>query len=214
MSVAPAIETDPERGESKCLARSVTNILAQEPALEAVTVDRARKTISVATLGRADVPKITERVAAQLDAIRSLPARGSVPYAGRSAAPTLADMSASEFTHLDPLGRARMVDVTAKEATHRRAVARLSLGIAQHLGTLCRTGRGFGDRRPSVRARIVSWHRLCRDGLRGAGAGHGDPDEAAKTAGPAGIAATTGGSNAARAPRMVFSATRELGKPS
>ena len=30
----------------------------------------------------------------------------------------------SEFTHLDPLGRARMVDVTPKEPTHRRAVAR------------------------------------------------------------------------------------------
>lgn len=29
-----------------------------------------------------------------------------------------------EFTHLDPHGRARMVDVTPKEATHRRAVAR------------------------------------------------------------------------------------------
>src|SRR6201995_5298203 len=29
-----------------------------------------------------------------------------------------------EFTHLDPLGRARMVDVTDKEPTHRRAVAR------------------------------------------------------------------------------------------
>jgi cyclic pyranopterin phosphate synthase len=28
------------------------------------------------------------------------------------------------FTHLDPLGRARMVDVTPKEATHRRAIAR------------------------------------------------------------------------------------------
>ncbi|MFM8312468.1 MAG: cyclic pyranopterin monophosphate synthase MoaC, partial [Ilumatobacteraceae bacterium] len=28
------------------------------------------------------------------------------------------------FTHLDPLGRARMVDVTPKEPTHRRAVAR------------------------------------------------------------------------------------------
>jgi len=28
------------------------------------------------------------------------------------------------FTHLDPLGRARMVDVTPKEATHRRALAR------------------------------------------------------------------------------------------
>ncbi len=30
----------------------------------------------------------------------------------------------SEFTHLDPLGRARMVDVSAKEPSHRRAVAR------------------------------------------------------------------------------------------
>jgi cyclic pyranopterin phosphate synthase len=29
-----------------------------------------------------------------------------------------------EFTHLDPLGRARMVDVTAKEPSHRRAIAR------------------------------------------------------------------------------------------
>ena len=28
------------------------------------------------------------------------------------------------FTHLDPQGRARMVDVTQKEATHRRAIAK------------------------------------------------------------------------------------------
>lgn len=33
-------------------------------------------------------------------------------------------MATSGFTHLDPTGRARMVDVTAKDATHRRAVAR------------------------------------------------------------------------------------------
>ena len=33
-------------------------------------------------------------------------------------------MSDLAFTHLDPMGRARMVDVTPKEATHRRAVAR------------------------------------------------------------------------------------------
>jgi cyclic pyranopterin phosphate synthase len=31
---------------------------------------------------------------------------------------------AQEFTHLDPLGRARMVDVSAKDPSHRRAVAR------------------------------------------------------------------------------------------
>ncbi len=33
-------------------------------------------------------------------------------------------MSDQGFTHLDPLGRARMVDVTPKEPSHRRAVAR------------------------------------------------------------------------------------------
>ena len=33
-------------------------------------------------------------------------------------------MSEPDFTHLDPMGRARMVDVTPKEPTHRRAVAR------------------------------------------------------------------------------------------
>ncbi|NNN14461.1 MAG: cyclic pyranopterin monophosphate synthase MoaC [Acidimicrobiaceae bacterium] len=33
-------------------------------------------------------------------------------------------MSEGGLTHLDPLGRARMVDVTPKEPTHRRAIAR------------------------------------------------------------------------------------------
>ena len=33
-------------------------------------------------------------------------------------------MSDISFTHLDPLGRARKVDVTPKDPTHRRAVAR------------------------------------------------------------------------------------------
>lgn len=33
-------------------------------------------------------------------------------------------MSDRGLTHLDPLGRARMVDVTPKDPTHRRAVAR------------------------------------------------------------------------------------------
>lgn len=33
-------------------------------------------------------------------------------------------MAEAGFTHLDPLGRARMVDVTPKDPTHRRAVAR------------------------------------------------------------------------------------------
>lgn len=34
------------------------------------------------------------------------------------------EMSDLSFSHLDPLGRARMVDVTPKEPTYRRAIAR------------------------------------------------------------------------------------------
>jgi len=34
------------------------------------------------------------------------------------------------LTHLDPLGRARMVDVTPKEPTHRRATARCKVWMA------------------------------------------------------------------------------------
>ena len=45
--------------------------------------------------------------------------------AGRPPFSTLScQMSDLSFTHLDPMGRARMVDVTPKEPTHRRAVAR------------------------------------------------------------------------------------------
>jgi cyclic pyranopterin phosphate synthase len=38
-------------------------------------------------------------------------------------------MSEPAFTHLDPHGRARMVDVTPKEPTHRRAVARCAVSM-------------------------------------------------------------------------------------
>lgn len=38
-------------------------------------------------------------------------------------------MSDHGFTHLDPLGRARMVDVTTKEPTHRRAIARARVSM-------------------------------------------------------------------------------------
>jgi Cd2+/Zn2+-exporting ATPase len=44
----------------------VVQALAEEPALEAVTFDRNRKTVSVATLGRVDISQITARVSSQL----------------------------------------------------------------------------------------------------------------------------------------------------
>lgn len=46
----------------------------------------------------------------------------------------------SEFTHLDPLGRARMVDVTAKEPSHRRAVARCRVNMEAETASKIATG--------------------------------------------------------------------------
>ncbi len=54
-----------------CLARSVVNTLAEEPTLEAVTIDRAHQKISVATLGRADVGKLAERITREFEAAQS-----------------------------------------------------------------------------------------------------------------------------------------------
>jgi len=51
-------QTEAER----CLARSVVDTLAEEPSLEAVTIDAAHQKISVATLGRTDVEKLTRRL--------------------------------------------------------------------------------------------------------------------------------------------------------
>ena len=45
--------------------------LAEEPTLEAVTIDRAHQKISVATLGRADVAKLTERITTQFQAAQA-----------------------------------------------------------------------------------------------------------------------------------------------
>lgn len=50
-----------------CLARSVVHALGQEPSLEAVTIDRARHTISIATLGRTNEPRIAETVAGSIE---------------------------------------------------------------------------------------------------------------------------------------------------
>ncbi len=55
-------------------------------------------------------------------------------------------MSDRGLTHLDPLGRARMVDVTPKEATHRRAMARSRVYMKPETTSLVAKGAiGKGD---------------------------------------------------------------------
>ena len=61
----------------QCLARSVVDTLAKEPALEAVTIDRAHQKISVATLGRipqGGIGRLTERIRAEFEAAQSVSA--------------------------------------------------------------------------------------------------------------------------------------------
>ena len=49
-------------------------------------------------------------------------------------------MSERGLTHLDPLGRARMVDVTPKEPTHRRAIARCKVFMQPETASLVARG--------------------------------------------------------------------------
>ena len=50
-----------------CLVRTVAEAFAEEPALEAVKIDRARRSISVATLGRPDSKEIERVVASRIE---------------------------------------------------------------------------------------------------------------------------------------------------
>ena len=55
-------------------------------------------------------------------------------------------MSERGLTHLDPLGRARMVDVTPKDPSHRRAVARGRVHMQPETTALVARGSvGKGD---------------------------------------------------------------------
>ncbi len=45
-----------------------------------------------------------------------------------------------EFSHLDSAGRARMVDVTAKDRTHRRAIARATVSMQPETVAAIRSG--------------------------------------------------------------------------
>ena len=49
-------------------------------------------------------------------------------------------MTERGLTHLDPLGRARMVDVTPKEPTHRRAVARCRVQMKPETASMIASG--------------------------------------------------------------------------
>ncbi len=61
MKPSGAVERD--QHETDCLVHNVATVLAAEPALEAVTFNKDRRQISVATLGKAADPALEEKVA-------------------------------------------------------------------------------------------------------------------------------------------------------
>src|SRR6516225_2578431 len=69
--------TPPEAEEAFCLTRSVARAFDEDPTIEAITIDRTRKTVSVATLGRTDVPKITERICTTIERVQKSRAPGN-----------------------------------------------------------------------------------------------------------------------------------------
>jgi len=71
MNVPAKNRSAPDRQAGHCLARSVAATLAEEPALEAVTIDRTHRKISLATLGRADVPRLTERITSHFETVQA-----------------------------------------------------------------------------------------------------------------------------------------------
>ena len=67
MASAPANKEDIRpRATEGCVTRSLVEALSAEPTLEAVTIDRANRKVSVATLGRTDVGRLTERITREL----------------------------------------------------------------------------------------------------------------------------------------------------
>jgi Cd2+/Zn2+-exporting ATPase len=74
MNAPPDKRPVPESEAGHCLARSVVDTLAEEPGLEAVTIDRAQQKISLATLGRADVNRLTKRITSQFETAQAVSA--------------------------------------------------------------------------------------------------------------------------------------------
>ena len=121
MSLAPQAKPKAHVEPGHCLARSVANALAEDPTLEAVTIDRAHKTISVATLGRTDAPKIAERISTTFQQAQATQAqRGCSLLAGLGEC----------LTCLDPLPEAQRQRIIIQHEGNKTTIARVTCPTA------------------------------------------------------------------------------------
>ena len=108
-------------GGPACLARSVSAMLAREPALEAVTVHRTEPAIAIATLGNRDVAGLADRVTAAVMAGRETSARhqcGLLAEAG--------DCKACDI----PLAATEAQAITIQRTGDRSTIARVTCPTA------------------------------------------------------------------------------------
>ncbi len=108
----------------ECLARSVADTLAEEPALEAVTIDRANRKISLATLGRADVEKLTQKISARISSAQN-------SAAGKTCA--LLDGASDCSTCHQPLSAAEQRQITVRRDGNAMTIARVTCPTAPKL---------------------------------------------------------------------------------
>jgi Cd2+/Zn2+-exporting ATPase len=118
MSRSPEPESTKEPESVPCVARSVVEVLQENPSLEAVTFNPDRQTISVATIGNADVPQLTERI------------RATVERAQESQACTLLSGTGDCHTCSHPLSNLETQKVTIRNDDGNTTIARVTCPTA------------------------------------------------------------------------------------
>jgi Cd2+/Zn2+-exporting ATPase len=121
MIVLPVAKNERAAGAAKCLARSVVDTLAEEPALEAVTIDTAQQKISVATLGRADVEKLTAKISAKIS---------SAQNSAASKTCSLLDGKSDCTTCHQPLSETEQKQITIRRDGNATTIARVTCPTA------------------------------------------------------------------------------------
>jgi Cd2+/Zn2+-exporting ATPase len=118
---SPSINRADRHEADPCLARSVVDVLVEEPTLEAVTIDRAQRKISVATLGRADVAKLTERITTQFQTAQATDTSRSC---------SLLNGAGDCFTCDTPLSEAERKKITIQNDGQTTTIARVTCPTA------------------------------------------------------------------------------------
>jgi len=101
----------PSANEPHCLMQVVTATLAEEPTLEAVTINHAARTIAIATLGRTDEARLKARI---VETVQKAQAAAAAPPCGLLSG---ANDCASCVTPLSAQARAAVTIQRAGEAT-------------------------------------------------------------------------------------------------